>query len=71
MIEDSTRSMVPFFRKLNEMNGPVRVVHIGDSHVRGHVYPLVDVYKRQLVMVALLVMVRRYRDVVSSKIMLF
>ena len=23
------------------MNGPVRVVHIGDSHVRGHVYPLV------------------------------
>ena len=41
VIEDSTRSMVPFFRKLNEMNGPVRVVHIGDSHVRGHVYPLV------------------------------
>lgn len=41
VIEDSTRSMVPFFRKLNEMNGPVRVVHIGDSHVRGHVYSLV------------------------------
>ena len=41
VIEDSTRSLLPFFRKLNEMNGPVRVVHIGDSHVRGHVYPLV------------------------------
>ena len=41
------------------MTGPVRIVHIGDSHVRGHLYPLItrrclehdfgaeDVYKRQ------------------------
>ena len=26
---------------IRDRNGPVRVVHIGDSHVRGHVYPLV------------------------------
>lgn len=41
VIEDETRSLYPFFRKLNAMTGPVRVVHIGDSHVRGHLYPLV------------------------------
>lgn len=23
------------------MTGPVRIVHIGDSHVRGHLYPLI------------------------------
>lgn len=40
-IEDESHSLDPFFGKLNEMNGPVRVVHIGDSHVRGHLYPLV------------------------------
>ncbi len=41
VIEDEYTFDVPFFRKLNEMNGPVRVVHIGDSHVRGHLYPLI------------------------------
>ena len=41
VIEDETHSLSPFFQKLNEMNGPVRVVHIGDSHVRGHLYPLI------------------------------
>lgn len=41
VIEDDTRSLTPFFQKLNEMNGPVRVLHIGDSHVRGHLYPLI------------------------------
>ena len=41
VIEDKHRSLSPFFRKLNEMSGPVRVVHIGDSHVRGHLYPLI------------------------------
>ncbi|WP_455664832.1 SGNH/GDSL hydrolase family protein [Phocaeicola sp.] len=40
-IEDETHSLTPFLQKLNELNGPVRVVHIGDSHVRGHLYPLV------------------------------
>lgn len=33
--------LFPFFDKLNERSEPVRVVHIGDSHVRGHLYPLI------------------------------
>lgn len=41
VIEDEYRSLGRFFGKLNEMNGPVRIVHVGDSHVRGHLYPLV------------------------------
>ena len=41
VIEDEYRSLSPFFQKLNHMNSPVRVVHIGDSHVRGHLYPLI------------------------------
>lgn len=40
VIEDKSRSLSPFFQKLNDMTGPVRIVHIGDSHVRGHLYPL-------------------------------
>lgn len=40
-IEDENHSLFPFFEKLNAMHRPVRVVHIGDSHVRGHLYPLV------------------------------
>lgn len=39
VIDDPTRSLVPFLKKLNNMSDPVRVVHIGDSHVRGHVFP--------------------------------
>ena len=41
VIEDENRSLSPFFQKLNDMTGPVRIVHIGDSHVRGHLYPLI------------------------------
>ena len=41
VIEDESRSLFPFFQKLNDMTGPVRIVHIGDSHVRGHLYPLI------------------------------
>ncbi len=40
-ITDPVRSLFPFFEKLNELDKPVRIVHIGDSHVRGHLYPLV------------------------------
>ncbi|MDE6179797.1 MAG: SGNH/GDSL hydrolase family protein [Phocaeicola sp.] len=41
VIEDKNHSLSVFFQKLSDMAGPVRVVHIGDSHVRGHLYPLV------------------------------
>lgn len=41
IIEDESHSLTPFLRKLNDLNEPVRVVHIGDSHVRGHLYPLI------------------------------
>lgn len=41
LVEDESGSLSPFFRKLSEMNGPVRILHIGDSHVRGHLYPLI------------------------------
>ena len=41
VIEDENRSLSPFFQKLNDMTGPVRIVHIGDSHVRRHLYPLI------------------------------
>lgn len=41
LIDDPKHSLLPFWKKLNEMEGPVRIVHIGDSHVRGHLYPLV------------------------------
>ncbi len=41
IIEDPSRSLAPFFAKLDRMDRPVRIVHIGDSHVRGHLFPLV------------------------------
>lgn len=41
VIEDCEHSLFPFFQKLSDMTSPVRVVHIGDSHVRGHLYPLI------------------------------
>ena len=39
VIADPTASLVPFFAKLKRLDRPVRIVHIGDSHVRGHVFP--------------------------------
>ena len=41
VIADPTASLVPFFAKLKRLDRPVRIVHIGDSHVRGHVFPYV------------------------------
>lgn len=38
-ISDPGKELLPFWKKLSAMNCPVRIVHIGDSHVRGHVYP--------------------------------
>lgn len=38
---DPSCSLFPFWEKLRVMRRPVRVVHIGDSHVRGHVFPWV------------------------------
>lgn len=40
-VEDPTGSLQPFFEKLAAMEGPLRIVHIGDSHIRGHVLPYV------------------------------
>ncbi len=40
-IEDPQLSLLPFWQKLNTMTRPVRVAHLGDSHVRGHVFPYV------------------------------
>lgn len=36
---DPSASLVPFWEKLSKLDRPVRIVHIGDSHVRGHVFP--------------------------------
>lgn len=41
VLTDPTASLVPFFAKLKRLDRPVRIVHIGDSHVRGHVFPYV------------------------------
>lgn len=38
---DTVHSLIPFFEKLRVCRSPVRIVHIGDSHVRGHVLSLV------------------------------
>lgn len=38
---DPERTLDLFWDKLMRMEGPVRIVHIGDSHVRGHVLPYV------------------------------
>lgn len=40
LITDTTHVLVPFFEKLSRQKKPVRVVHIGDSHVRGYAFPL-------------------------------
>lgn len=43
IINDKSGSLTPFFekmgRQLSSGEGVVRVVHIGDSHVRGHFFP--------------------------------
>lgn len=41
MIEDPDRSLYSFWDKISEMNKQVRIVHLGDSHVRGHIFPYV------------------------------
>ena len=38
---DPTASLASFWTKLKRLDRPVRIVHIGDSHVRGHVFPYV------------------------------
>lgn len=45
-IEDPTGELLPFWQKLSVLDRPLRIVHIGDSHVRGHVFPYVA--RRQL-----------------------
>lgn len=40
VIKDTTHVLVHFYDKLRRGNEPVRVVHIGDSHIRGHILPL-------------------------------
>lgn len=40
-IFDPTFSLAPFWKKLCKLEKPVRIVHIGDSHVRGHVFPYI------------------------------
>lgn len=37
VVVDATHCLIPFFEKLKNMQTPVRIVHIGDSHIRGHV----------------------------------
>lgn len=39
VLVDASASLTPFWEKLSRMDRPVRIVHIGDSHVRGHVFP--------------------------------
>lgn len=40
-IEDLTGELTPFFEKIQQKDAVVRIVHIGDSHVRGHAFPYV------------------------------
>ena len=44
VIYDDSCSLFPFMKKLNSLrtgmqSSPVRIVHIGDSHVRGYIFP--------------------------------
>lgn len=38
-LTDPAGSLHPFWEKLGALDRPLRIVHIGDSHVRGHVFP--------------------------------
>lgn len=40
-LTDPAGSLNPFWKKLGALDRPLRIVHIGDSHVRGHVFPYV------------------------------
>lgn len=40
VLVDTMHVLIPFFEKLRVCRAPVRVVHIGDSHIRGHALPL-------------------------------
>lgn len=40
-IWDPEGSLSPFWEKLSKMEHPLRIVHIGDSHVRGHIFPYI------------------------------
>lgn len=40
-LTDPAGSLHPFWEKLGALDSPLRIVHIGDSHVRGHVFPYV------------------------------
>lgn len=40
-VQDPTASLNPFWEKLAVLDQPLRIVHIGDSHVRGHVFPYI------------------------------
>lgn len=40
-IIDPNASLNGFWEKVFAMNHPVRIVHIGDSHIRGHVFPYI------------------------------
>ena len=40
-LTDPAGSLHPFWEKLGALDRPLRIVHIGDSHVRGHVFPYV------------------------------
>lgn len=39
VLSDPSASLSSFWQKLALRDKPVRIVHIGDSHVRGHVFP--------------------------------
>ncbi len=41
VILDPENSLSPFWRKLSVLDRPLRILHIGDSHVRGHIFPYV------------------------------
>ena len=36
-ISDPKKELFPLWKKISQMNAPVRIVHIGDSHVRGQI----------------------------------
>lgn len=40
-IDDPDRSLDMFWNKISEMKEQIRIVHLGDSHVRGHIFPYV------------------------------
>lgn len=40
-LTDPAGSLHPFWEKLGALDRPLRIVHIGDSHVRGHVFSYV------------------------------